>query len=106
MKTFYKMLIAGVLSFTMLTAVAQPRHPQGQPCPDAVAGATMPAEPHHGQPHEGCMMPCGGGQAVDFQSVKICYLPEKSAFVAIDSVECSVHLIAMQDGKLDTVAHF
>ena len=81
MKTLNKILIACVLSFTMLTATAQEA------------------------PHEGCpmhnMVP-----TVDFQSVKTCYAPQLQAFVAIDSVECSVHLVAMVDGKLDTVGCF
>ena len=96
MKTINKMLIAGLLSCTMLTAVAQ------GPRPDATAGATRPAEPQQEQPQTGCMKQ-GPMQAVDFQSVKICFLPQSGAFVAVDSVECCVHLVAVVDGKLDTI---
>ena len=99
MKTINKLLIAGLFSCTMLTAMAQ------GPRPDAVAGATHPAEPQQKQPHEGCMMH-GSIPAVDFQSVKICFLPQRGAFVAVDSVECCVHLVAPVDGRLDTVGSF
>ena len=108
MKTIYKMLLAGLLSVTMLTAVAQP--PQHKDCPDALAGATPTAKcdgqpaPEF-QPQQGCMMP-GMMQAIDFQSVKICYAPQMNAFIAIDSVECSVHLVKMVGDGLDTVACF
>ena len=86
MKTIYKMLLAGLLSVTMLTAVAQ----------------EQPAEPQH----EGCPMH-QMAPAVDFVSVKTCYVPQLGAFVAVDSVECCVHLVAMVDGnKLDTVGCF
>ncbi len=94
MNTIYKMLLAGLLSFAMLTVMAQPQH-EG---------------PHHDgqpdeQPHEGCMMH-SMVPSVDFQSVKICYAPQLGAFVAIDSVECAVHMVAMVDGKLDTIGSF
>ena len=107
MKTINKMLFAGLLSFAMLTAVAQPQH---EPAPDAIAGAT-PAAQGDGQPvmaerpHQGCMMP-GNMQPVDFQSVKICFVPQTGTFIAIDSVECSVHMVKILGDKLDTVACF
>ena len=108
MKTINKMLLAGLLSVTMLTAVAQP--PQHGPHPDAVAGATptakcdgQPAPEEH--PHQGCMAP-GMMQSVDFQSVKICFAPQMEAFIAIDSVECSIHMVKMAGDRLDTVASF
>lgn len=90
MNTIYKMLMAGLFSFAMLTAVAQ----------------EAPA-PQEGQeaPHAGCMMH-SLTPSVDFQSVKICYAPDLGAFVAIDSVECSVHLVKMGENGLDTVASF
>ena len=44
--------------------------------------------------------------SVDFVSVKTCYAPQLGAFVAVDSVECSVHMVAMVEGKLDTVGVF
>ena len=101
MKTINKFIIAGLFCFSMLMAVAQP--PQGGPKPDAMAGATPVAgEPH---PHGGCMMP-GMMPAVDFQSVKICFAPQMGAFIAIDSVECSVHLVSMTEAGLDTVSSF
>ena len=101
MKTIYKMLIAGVLSCMMLTAMAQPRHEGPRPGGPAPEGqpAEVPA------PFDGCTMH-NMASAVDFQSVKICYVPQQQAFVAIDSVECSVHMVAMVDGKLDTVGSF
>ncbi|MBR4773129.1 MAG: OadG family protein [Bacteroidales bacterium] len=86
MKTINKMLLAGLLSVTMLTAVAQ----------------EQPAEPRP----EGCPMP-QMAPTVDFASVKTCYVPQLGAFVAVDSVECCVHLVALVDGnKLDTVGCF
>lgn len=98
MNTIYKMLLAGLLSFTMLTAMAQPPAHHG--------------EHHHGAaqaeaeaPHEGCpmhqMQP-----SMDFVSVKICYAPQLGAFVAVDSVECCVHLVGMKEGQLDTVGRY
>ena len=104
MKTINKMLLAGLLCFATLAAMAQP--PQHEGCPDAVAGATAPAPKPEGQPHHGCMMP-GMMPTVDFQSVKICFAPEMGAFVAVDSVECSIHLVKiLDDGRLDTVASY
>lgn len=98
MNTIYKLLFAGLLCFSTLVAGAQ------APQTDAVAGATQTA-PHHQQPHQGCMMH-GMVPAVDFQSVKICYAPQMQAFVAIDSIECSVHLVKTVGNKLDTVGSF
>ncbi len=99
MNTIYKMLLAGLLSMATLTAMAQP-----------------PAEGphHHGQapeaqeqaPHQGCPMHALT-PSIDFQSVKICYAPDLGAFVAIDSVECSVHLVKIgEDHTMDTSASF
>lgn len=100
------MLFAGLFCFSMLSATAQGHHHEGGPRPDAVAGATTPAEPRpEQQPHEGCMMH-GMVPTVDFQSTKICYAPQMGAFVAIDSIECSVHLVKMVGEKLDTVASY
>ncbi len=87
MKSIYKLLFAGLLSFTMLTATAQE-----QPAGDA-------------NPHEGCPMH-QLSSSVDYVSVKTCYVPDLGAFVAVDSVECCVHMVAMVDGKLDTVGKF
>ena len=81
MKTIHKLLLAVALSGTLLTAYAQ--------------------EP----PHEGCPMH-SLASGVDFASVKMCYLPQAGAFVAVDSVECCVHLVAMVDGRLDTVGSY
>lgn len=98
MNTIYKMLLAGLLSMSMLTAVAQPPaeggHHHGQ-APEATEQA----------PHPGCPMHALT-PSVDFQSVKICYAPDLGAFVAIDSVECAVHMVKMVDGGLDTSASF
>lgn len=45
------------------------------------------------------------GRDINFQSVKIAYSPKMDAFVAIDSAECSIHLVKMMaDGRFDTVA--
>lgn len=99
MNTVNKLLIAGLFSLSMLTAVAQPHH--GGPRP-AQAPEEQPAE----APHEGCMMH-NMMPAVEFQSCKICFAPQLGAFVAIDSVECCVHLVAMnEEGQLDTVGVF
>ncbi|MBR4506631.1 MAG: OadG family protein [Bacteroidales bacterium] len=100
MKTIYKMLFAGLLSLVMLTATAQET--------DAVAGATQAASkpaPEAEPQHEGCPMH-QLAPSVDFVSVKTCYAPQLGAFVAVDSVECCVHLVALVDGKLDTVGRF
>ena len=104
MNTIYKLLFAGLLSFSMLTATAQP----GQGGEDAMAGATPAPEqgmPGPKGPH-GCPAMGPACQPVEFQSVKICYAPQKDAFLAIDSVECTVHLIKVMDGRIDTAASF
>ena len=102
MNTISKMLLAGILSLTMLTATAQGPHPQG-PHHGAPAHDPQPAEAP--APHQGCPMH-NLAPAVDLQSVKICFIPQTGSFVAVDSVECSVHLVALVDGKLDTVRSF
>lgn len=100
MKTVNRLLIAGLLSISVLTATAQPCH-EG-PRPGGPTPEEMPAE----GPHEGCMMH-NMMPAVEFQSTKICFAPQLGAFVAVDSVECCVHLVAMvEDGHLDTVGVF
>lgn len=100
MKTFNKLLIAGLLSLTTLAASAQKPHHEGPRPGQAPEG--QPAE----APHEGCMMH-NMMPAVEFQSCKICFAPQLGAFVAIDSVECCVHLVAMnEEGQLDTVGVF
>ena len=104
MNTINKLLLAGLLSCSLLTVAAQPGH-EGV---DAQSGATpaMPEAPMPGpEGHHGC--PMGPAcQPVEFQSVKICYAPQMDAFVAIDSVECSVHLVKMVGEALDTVASY
>lgn len=102
MKTINKLLLAGLLCFATLTATAQP--PKGAPRPDANSGATHPAEKP--MPPQGCMKMPGAMDPVDFQSVKICFAPQMGAFVAIDSVECAVHLVKMVCDSLDTVASY
>ncbi len=104
MKTFNKLLLAGLLNLAVLTAMAQPQGegPKGQPGPDVVAGATQAAEPRAEEPHHGCMMP-GDMQPVNFHSVKICLVPQTHTFIAIDSVECSVHLIGFTEDGNDTI---
>ena len=96
MNTIYKITLAVLFSISLMTATAQPPMHEG-----ACAGG--PAAEEH--PHEGCaihgMMP-----TVDFQSVKICFAPQKGAFVAVDSVECSVHLVAMTENGLDTIGSY
>ena len=52
------------------------------------------------------MMMHGMVPTVDFQSVKICFAPQMGAFIAIDSIECSVHLVKMVGEKLDTVGSY
>ncbi len=98
MNTFYKTILALLFSFSLLTATAQPPMHEGA-CP---AGGPAPEEQPAGQPHEGCMMH-GMMPTVDFQSVKISFAPQMGTFVAIDSVECSVHLVAMTENGLDTI---
>lgn len=93
------MLLAGLLGAATLTAMAQPA--------DAVAGATNAArqaqpQPSDEAPHEGCHMHMPA-PTVDFQSVKICFAPQMGAFVAVDSVECSVHLVGFTEDGTDTI---
>ena len=92
MNTINKMLIAALFSFSMLTAVAQGGHghPRG--------GEAMEA-----QQHEGCPMH-QLAPSLDFQSVKICYAPQLRAFVAVDSVECCVHLVSVE--TMDTIGSY
>ncbi len=92
MNTINKLLIAALFSFSMLTAVAQAPRPDGG----------QPAEASEAQ-HEGCPMH-QLEPAWEFQSVKICYAPQLQAFVAVDSVECSVHLVSVE--TMDTIGCF
>ena len=101
MKTLNKMLLAGLLYCATFVATAQP--PQHEGRPDAVSGATTPAERPDSQPQHGCMMP---GAPVDFQSVKICFAPQMGAFIAVDSVECAVHIVKWDGDQLDTTASY
>ena len=61
--------------------------------------------PHEEAAHQGCpmhqMVP-----AVEFQSTKICFAPQLGAFVVVDSIECAVHLVAEQGGRLDTIGSY
>ncbi|MBP5546150.1 MAG: OadG family protein [Bacteroidales bacterium] len=93
MKTIYKLLFAGLLCFSTLTAMAVPDNE------DVIADST-PELCGHRQDHP----MCPGMKPVEFQSVKICRMQD--AFVAIDSAECSVHLVKTVGNKLDTVAVF
>ena len=101
MKTLNKMLLAGLLCCATFVATAQP--PQHEGRPDAVSGATTPAERPDSQLQHGCMMP---GVPVDFQSVKICFAPQMGAFIAVDSVECAVHIVKWEGDRLDTTASY
>lgn len=102
MKTLDKLLVAGLLSIATVTAMAAPQpHHGGHGGPDAVAGATH--APQQEPPHAGCPMHALT-PSVDFQSVKICYAPELGAFVAIDSVENTVHLVSVE--TMDTIASY
>ena len=105
MNTIHKLLLAGLFCFAALTAAAQNPVQGNAPQADAVAGATQTAQPQAMPPHQGCMMH-GVVPPVEFQSVKICFSPLLGAFVAVDSVECSVHLVRMVDQALDTTASF
>ncbi len=96
MKTIYKLLFAGLLCFSTLTATAVPDKE------DVIADST-PELCGHRQDHPMCP---GMNPVVEFQSVKICYAPMMDAFVAIDSVECSVHIVKQVGPKFDTVAVF
>lgn len=104
MNTINKLLIAGLLSCSLLTVAAQPGH-EGV---DAQSGATPTHEAPMPGPdgHHGCPAMGPACQPVEFQSVKICYAPMRDMFVAIDSVECSVHLVKMEEESLDTVASY
>ena len=101
MNTFYKTILAVLFSFSLLTATAQPPMHEGA-CP---AGGPAPEEQPAGQPHEGCAMH-GMMPTVDFQSVKISFAPQMGTFVAVDSVECSVHLVAVTENGLDTIGSY
>lgn len=86
MNTIYKLLLTCLTGLSMLTATAQEQPPTG------------------GR-HEGCPMH-RMTPSMDFVSVKTCYAPQLGAFVAVDSVECCVHLVGMTDGRLDTLGVF
>ena len=83
MNTVYKLLFAGLLSLVMLTAVAQ-EQPEAEP------------------QHEGCPMH-QLAPSMDFVSVKTCYAPGLGAFVAVDSVECCVHMVGFTKEGRDTI---
>lgn len=99
MKTVYKLLFAGLLSFSMLTATAQgDTH-------DAVSGATdtpsheqIPGGPE-GEHHPGmhAMM-----QPLQFQANKSCYLPQMRTFIVIDSIDCAVDMLRI-DPETDSL---
>ncbi|MBR4739501.1 MAG: OadG family protein, partial [Bacteroidales bacterium] len=96
------MLIAGLFSFSMLTAMAQGPRPEGP----RHGGPAPKGQPAEAAPHEGCPMQMLA-PGVNFTSVKVCYVPQMNAFVAVDSVECCVHMVAFtEEGKLDTVGSF
>lgn len=89
MNTISKMLLPVLLCMGMLTASAQTPPPS-----DGEA------------PHAGCPMH-SLSSPINLQSVKMCYVPDLGAFVAIDSTECCVHMVALQqDGTMDTVGVF
>lgn len=92
MKTIYKLLFAGLFSVSLLSVAASPVLENE----DAMAGATPSTECHKQGPgdHHGCpgMEPIG--PMADFQSHRFCIeVPREKAFLAIDSVECSIHLV-------------
>ena len=99
MKTVYKLLFAGLLSFSMLTATAQ------GDAHDAVSGATdtpsheqMPGGPE-GE-HHPCMHPMM--QPIQFQANKSCYLPQMRTFIIIDSIDCAVDMLRI-DPETDSL---
>lgn len=68
--------------------------------PLAAGMAQVQTEPHQGCPmHQ--MVP-----AVEFQSTKMCFSMQLGAFVVVDSIECSVHLVGDRGGRLDTLGTF
>lgn len=107
MRTFYKLLLAGLFSCSLLTATARPVN-DGE---DAVAGATAEAKnvmPPH-EVHGGChgMGPVGHHEPIYYQSCKMLEVsPFDGSFLVIDSVECCVHLNKMQGDTFAIVATF
>ncbi|MBR1784705.1 MAG: OadG family protein [Bacteroidales bacterium] len=73
----------------------------------ALAAVAVSAQPPAGEaaPHAGCPMH-NSVPAVEFQSTKMCFAPMLRAFVAIDSIECSVHVVDAVDGRMRTAATF
>ena len=91
------MLIAGLMSAAALMAAAQ------QPvATDGTTGATRPhaqeALADSGSPAPQAMPPFEA--PVEFQSVKVAYSPTADVFVAVDSVECSIHLVTKMKKKV------
>ena len=93
MKSFSKILIAGLFSAAMLTATAQ----------EAAEGQQHDAAAE--SPHAGCPMH-SLSQPIDIVSVKTCYVPDLGAFIAIDSAECAVHKVSIGRDGMDTTAVF
>lgn len=103
MNSINKMLLAGLLGLTMLTATAQqPRHdahPHG-PMPEVQQPEGMMPDGPDGPMHH----PMHGQQAasVDFTSVKSCYVPRMNAFIVIDSIDCAVDMLRL-DPQTDSL---
>lgn len=111
MNTINKMLLAGLFSLSMLTAMAQGPQPCGHQQPDAVAGAT--AAPRHDAMPDGALNPHGDMhhpmmQPMEFQSVRTCYLPQMRTFLTIDSIDCAVDMLREnpETGELERVGRF
>ncbi|MCR4658832.1 MAG: OadG family protein [Bacteroidales bacterium] len=98
MNTIFKKITTGLLGVALLAAVsyAQPHH-----CPmDGVSGATpagieAPVPLHHGH-----LAP------TEFQSVSACYVPQIGVFVAIDSIDCAVDMLARRNGEIVRVGRY
>lgn len=86
MKTIVKITWAVLLVCAMLPLRAQ--EPQTE------------ASPHAGCPMHSLSAP------IDIVPVRTCYVPDLGAFVAIDSVECAVHLVRLSNQGFDTTAFY
>lgn len=84
MNKVYKLVMALFVGVVMLGVAAYAQEPE-------VEGQAI--EPQDSVTDEGFVAKYAGAMPVAFQSNKMCYIPEKQAFVAIDSIDCAIDLV-------------
>lgn len=67
------------------------------------AQPAQPTPPEGAELHQACPM---GGNSIDFQSVRTCYVPAMHAFVVIDSTDCAVDFVVREQDSLRLVGRY